>query len=169
MSLLFVEARVVIWRNPSRRHPTSPAEKYTRVAVVLHWAIAALIGCNIILGLGSQYVPDAFVRPMIDLHKSIGITVLGLVLLRVAWRLTHRPPPLPADYRRWEVAAAHAAHLALYVLILDPATKDYVHTLFGQIHTYISYALYSVISIHVLGALKHQFLDRQPELQRMWK
>jgi cytochrome b561 len=207
MSLLFVKARVVIWRNPSRRHPTSPAEKYTRVAVVLHWAIAALIGCNIILGLGSQYVPDAFVRPMIDLHKSIGITVLGLVLLRVAWRLTHRPPPLPADYRRWEVAAAHAAHLALYVLILampitgwihdsawsaaashpmflywfipwfrlgfitalDPATKDYVHTLFGEIHTYISYALYGVISIHVLGALKHQFLDRQPELQRMWK
>jgi cytochrome b561 len=182
-------------------------DKYTGVAVFLHWTVAVLIGCNIVLGLGSNYVPDADVRPVIDLHKSIGITVLGLVLVRVIWRLTHRPPPLPADYRRWEVAAAQAAHLALYALILalpvtgwihdsawsaaashpmflfwvipwfrlgfitglDPATKDYLHTLFGIIHTYLGYALYVVLGLHVLGALKHQFFDRQPELQRMWR
>jgi cytochrome b561 len=187
--------------------PAIRTDKYTGVAVVLHWSIAVLIGCNIILAIGSGYVPDADIRPMIDLHKSIGITVLGLVLARIAWRLTHRPPPLPPDYRRWEVGLAHAVHVMLYVLILampitgwihdsawaaaashpmflfwvipwfrlgfitalDPAAKQHIHSLFGHIHTYISYALYGVISLHVLGALKHQFFDRQPELQRMWR
>ncbi len=183
------------------------AEKYTRTAVLLHWAIALFIVINVTLAIGSGYVPDSYVRPMIDLHKSIGITTLGLVILRVLWRLTHKPPVLPADYARWEVLAAHTAHYTLYALIiampvtgwihdsawsaaashpmklfwvipwfrlgfitgLDPATKDYVHTLFGHLHTYLSYALYGVVGLHVLGALKHQFWDRQPELQRMWK
>ncbi len=185
----------------------NPADKYTRTAVALHWAIAFFIGCNIALGLGANYVPDAYVRPMIDLHKSIGITVLALVLVRIFWRLTHKPPALPADYRRWERLAAATAHAALYVLILampvtgwihdsawsgaashpfklfwvipffrlgfitslDPATKDHVHALFSAIHTYISYALYGVLGLHVLGALKHQFIDKHAELQRMWR
>jgi cytochrome b561 len=184
----------------------SSAEKYTRIAVVLHWAIALLIGFNIILGLGSGYVPDADVRAVIDLHKSFGITLLFLVLFRVVWRLTHRPPPLPAAYRGWEVVASRIAHLALYVLILampvtgwvhdsawsaaashpmflfwvipwfrlgfitglDPVTKEHVHHLFGHLHTLLSYGLYGVIAVHVLGALKHQLVDRQKELQRMW-
>jgi cytochrome b561 len=182
------------------------ADKYTKIAVLLHWLIALLIGCNIILGLGANYVPDIDVRPMIDLHKSIGITVLGLAFIRFFWRFTHRPPPLPADYKPWEHRAANAAHIALYVLIfampltgwihdsawsaaashpmmlywvvpwfrlgvitsLDPATKEYVHTLFGTIHVYLGYALYVVLGLHILGALKHQFVDKQPELQRMW-
>jgi cytochrome b561 len=185
----------------------SRPETYSGVAVLLHWLIAALIGANICLGLGAGYVPDAYVRPMVDLHKSIGITVLGLAFLRLAWRLTHRPPALPADYRRWEARAAQAAHVALYILIfalpvtgwihdsawaaaashpmalywvipwfrlgfitgLDPATKDAVHTLFGTIHTFLGYALYAVLALHILGALKHQFWDKQPELQRMWR
>jgi cytochrome b561 len=183
------------------------AETYTKTAILLHWLIAALIGCNIILAIGSGYVPDAYVRPMIDLHKSFGITVLILFFLRLAWRLTHKPPAFPASYKPWEAKAAHAAHIALYVLIiampvtgwihdsawsaaashpmklywfipwfrlgfitsLDPATKDHVHTLFGAVHTYLSYALYAVLFLHIAGALKHQFLDKQPELQRMWR
>jgi cytochrome b561 len=185
----------------------TPAERYTRTAVVLHWLIALLIFCNIGLWLGAQYVPDAYVRPMVDLHKSFGITVLLLFFIRLVWRLTHRPPPFPADYRPWEGRAAHAAHIALYVLIiaipltgwihdsawkaaanhpmylywvipwfrlgfitsLDPATKESVHHLFGEIHTYLGYVLYGVLFLHIAGALKHQFLDRQPELQRMWR
>lgn len=184
---------------------TSPA-RYTLPAITLHWLIALLILVNIGLGLGANYVPDGWVRPMIDLHKSIGITVLGLFFLRLAWRLTHRPPPLPPEVRGWEAGLAHAAHLALYALIfaipltgwihdsawvaaashpmtlywtipwfrlgfvtsLNPATKEAVHTLFGAIHVYLGYALYAVLAMHILGALKHQFFDRQPELQRMW-
>jgi cytochrome b561 len=182
-------------------------ERYTATAVVLHWAIAVLIGLNIVLAIGSGYVPDGWVRPMIDLHKSCGITVLGLLVVRVAWRLGHRPPPWPAAYRGWEKRAAHLAHLALYVLMfampatgwvhdsawagaaghplklfwvipwfrlgfvtgLDAATRDEVHRVFGEVHTLTSYALYGVLGLHVLAALKHQFIDRQAELQRMWR
>jgi len=190
-----------------QEHAMTPAQKYTRTAVWLHWLIALLIGANIVLAIGSGYVPDADVRPMIDLHKSIGITVLVLFFLRLSWRLTHKPPAFPADYKPWEAKAAHAAHIALYALIiampvtgwihdsawkaaashpmklfwfipwfrlgfitgLNPATKETVHHLFGDIHTYLSYALYTVLALHVAGALKHQFLDKQPELQRMWR
>jgi len=185
----------------------TPVDKYTKIAVLLHWLIALLITFNIILGLGSNYVPDADVRPMIDLHKSFGITILTLAFIRFFWRFTHTPPPFPPNYALWERNLAHAAHVLLYVLIfalpitgwihdsawsaaashpmllfwvipwfrlgfitsLDPATKEMVHTLFGQIHTLLGYALYGVLALHILGALKHQFYDKHPELQRMWR
>jgi cytochrome b561 len=185
----------------------APAEKYTKIAVTLHWLIALLIGFNIILGLGANYVPDAFVRPMVDLHKSFGITIIFLFALRLAWRLSHSPPPLPPHYKAWETKAAQLAHIALYLLIIampvtgwihdsawsgaathpmklfwiipwfrlpfvtaqHPATKETIHATFGAIHTYLSYALYAVLAAHILGALKHQLIDGDPELQRMWK
>jgi cytochrome b561 len=181
-------------------------QKYASTAIVLHWLIALCVLCNVILGIGANYVPDQFVRPMIDLHKSIGITVLGLVLARIAWRLSHRPPPLPADYPRLERLTALSVHTLLYVLILlipitgwihdsafsqaaehplilfwiipwfrlgfiahlDPATKEQIHGLFGAIHTYLGYILYGVVGLHIIGALKHQFIDKEPEIQRMW-
>jgi cytochrome b561 len=187
--------------------PVGKNSRYTPIAVLLHWLIAFLILCNIALGLGSGYVPDADVRPVIDLHKSIGITVLGLAFMRFFWRFTHTPPPLPMAYPKWEQYLAHAAHVALYVLIfalpvtgwihdsawdgaathplqlfwvipwfrlgfitgLDPATKAMVHGVFGTIHVYLGYALYGVLGLHILGALKHQFVDKDPELQRMWR
>jgi cytochrome b561 len=101
--------------------------KYTSVAVVLHWAIALLIITNVVLGLGANYIPDVYVRPVIDLHKSIGITVLGLAFLRLAWRLTHKPPPLPEGYAWWERAAAQAAHVLLYVLIFALPLTGWIH------------------------------------------
>lgn len=92
-------------------------QKYASTAVVLHWLIALCILCNVVLGLGANYVPDEFVRPMINLHKSIGITVLGLVLARIAWRLSHKPPALPEDYPPFERLTAHSVHSSLYLLI----------------------------------------------------
>jgi cytochrome b561 len=183
-----------------------PAEhRYSHVAIVLHWVIAALIVGNVILAWSVDELPDGWVRPVIDTHKSIGITVLGLALMRLLWRAGHRPPPLPAAYPRWERIAAHLGHAALYVLIvalpvsgwmhdsawkdapthpmqwfhlfdwprigpimrLDPDTKEIMHTRFGRIHTWFGYALYALLAIHVGAALKHQLIDKEPELQRM--
>jgi cytochrome b561 len=181
------------------------AARYTRVAMVLHWLIALLMIANIALGLSFARVSDDMVRPLIDLHKSIGITVLGLAILRLLWRATHRPPPLPSTYPRWEQTAAHLAHWALYALIFalpltgwlhdsawgDAAThpvflygmiywpriwfvmgptspmQDRLHDALGTVHIWFGYALYVVLALHVLGALKHQFWDREPEIQRM--
>ena len=98
-------------------------ERYSRVAVILHWIIALGIVANIALAwtwpLGdSNDAIAGYVRPMIDTHKSIGITILGLALLRLLWRFGHRPPPFPASYRPWERGAAHVVHWGLYFIML---------------------------------------------------
>ena len=132
--------------------------------------------------------------------------MLGLAIMRLLWRLTHKPPPLPAGTHKWERLSAHAAHTLLYVLIfalpltgwihdsawkgaaknpltlfgvvpwfrigaiqdLPAAQKEQVHALFSQLHTSCAYVLYALLAAHILGALKHQFYDRRPSLQRIW-
>lgn len=179
--------------------------RYTRTAVVLHWVMALLIVVNVTLALAVDSLPDAWQRPVIDTHKSIGITVLGLVLLRLLWRWGHPPPPLPAAYARWEQRLSHAAHALFYLLMLAlplsgwlhdsawkladrypmrwfglfewprigfmtalPADeKAHWHDLLGNIHTALAYGLYALLALHIAGALKHQWLDRQAQLQRM--
>lgn len=180
-------------------------QRYTRVAMLLHWLVAALMAANVALGLSSEAFGDGWVRPIVDAHKSIGITVLGLAILRLLWRAAHPPPPLPRKFARWERVGAHAAHAALYGLIfalplsgwlhdsawngaaahpmslfgvipwfrigwlanLEPATKEVLHAQLFAVHKALGYALYALVALHVAGALKHQLLDREPELQRM--
>lgn len=180
-------------------------DRYTRPAIILHWLVALLIGCNIALILLVDSFPEDWVRPVIDTHKSIGITVLGLVVLRVLWRLTHRPPAMPGTYGRLERWGAHAAHAVLYLLMvllplsgwlhdsawkdaathpmrlfglvewprigwimsMDPATREMLHGAFGNVHEWAATVLYVMFALHVLGALKHQFVDGERELQRM--
>ena len=102
-------------------------DRYTRVAMLLHWLVALLIGVNVGVGWLAHALPDAAIRPAINLHKSIGLTVGGLVVLRILWRLTHRPPPMPASYPGVERAGAHAAHVGLYVLIFAIPLSGYIH------------------------------------------
>jgi len=77
------------------RMPMIP-DRYTRPAILLHWLIAALMILNIALILTVEQFPDEWVRPVVHTHKSLGITVLGLVIVRILWRATHRPPEMPA-------------------------------------------------------------------------
>ncbi len=183
----------------------SASQRYTGMAMILHWTVAVLILANLILVWFVDKWPQSWTRPVIDTHKSIGITVLGLVLLRLLWRAAHPPPSLPRDYPRWERWAAHGAHALLYVLILaiplsgwlhdsawvgapshplklfwvvpwfrfsalsnlDPVFKEHVHDVFFAIHKWLAYVLYGLFALHVGAALKHQWIDREPELQRM--
>ncbi|BCF91770.1 cytochrome b [Paraburkholderia largidicola] len=181
------------------------ASRYTRTAMILHWLIAVLIIVNVVLGLSADALPDDWVRPVIDTHKSIGITVLGLALLRLLWRASHRPPPLPREFPSWERMAGHVAHFLLYfvmialplsgwmhdsawkaaathpmhlfgvipfprigfIMNLDPAVKEPLHDKFGALHTYLGYALYALLAMHIGGALKHELLDRHSVIKRM--
>ena len=184
--------------------PTIP-ERYTRVAIALHWLIAVLMILNIVLILTAERFPDEWVRPVIDTHKSLGITVLGLVIVRLLWRATHKPPAMPGTFSRLERFAAHAVHGLLYLLMIllplsgwmhdsawkdaathpmqlfglvpwprigwitgvEPTLKESLHDAFGALHTWAGYVLYVAFALHVLGALKHQFMDGEKELQRM--
>jgi len=93
--------------------------RYHLVAIILHWVIALGILALIVLGLAMTHLALAPLAKfqLYQLHKSIGITVLLAVLLRVLWRLTHRPPPLPA-MPPLEKAAARSTHGLLYTLML---------------------------------------------------
>jgi cytochrome b561 len=186
--------------------PVDPS-RYTGVAIVLHWLVAALIAVNLVIIWFVDDWPKDWTRPVIDLHKSLGITVLGLVLLRLLWRAGHRPPPLPESYPPLERKAAALGHLLLYGLILalplsgwlhdsawrdaashpmslfglvpwpriglimsQPAPeKERLHDLFFLAHKSLAYGLYVMFVLHVGAALKHQWIDRKPELQRMWR
>ena len=99
------------------------AQRYAAVAIVLHWAIAvALLG---MIPLG-WWMGEALERPdtqaqaiaAFQLHKSIGLTVLALSLVRLAWRLMNPAPPLPETMKAWEKALAVAVHWAFYIIII---------------------------------------------------
>ena len=94
--------------------------RYTAVAQALHWLLAlGLIG-QLALGLVMVHagLPRMAMFKYYQLHKSIGITILLVALLRLLWRLTHRPPELPAEMPRFEKAGAHGAHVVLYLLMI---------------------------------------------------
>ncbi|GAB4520595.1 MAG: hypothetical protein Kow00133_07170 [Amphiplicatus sp.] len=98
-----------------------PASRYTSVAIVLHWTIALLIIGQLAGGLYMTRIPDseaAFKFQIFQLHKSFGVTILLLSLARLAWRLTHKVPPLPEAMPAWERVAARAAHWGFYVLMI---------------------------------------------------
>jgi len=179
--------------------------RYTNVAIAFHWIVALLIIVNVGLAWSWDYVPDDAVRPLINNHKSIGITLLGLITLRLLWRMTHPAPPLQAGLRSWERGLAHSAHIALYlimfalplsgwimdsaykdaathpnfwfglfewprlgfVMAMDPATKKSVHDIFGATHEIAADILYFLLFLHIAGALKHQFIDKNRGLARM--
>jgi cytochrome b561/polyisoprenoid-binding protein YceI len=100
----------------------APALRYSTVAIVLHWTIAALIVLQVVLsGRMEERTPEAFA--VTQFHKSVGITILLLSLARLAWRLTHRPPPEPAGLAPWERRLAGVVHWGFYaVMILMPVT-----------------------------------------------
>ena len=180
--------------------------RYSRPAIALHWIIAFCILFNVMLAWLWPFLPDAKVRPAIDWHKSIGILVLGLAILRLLWRVGHRPPPLPTGFQRWETRLSGFTHVLLYVIMfglplsgwimdsawkdaashpmifmnqfewpridfimaLDPATKLTIHDGAGAAHGVMAKLLYVLFALHVAGAAKHQWFDKEPLMQRMW-
>jgi cytochrome b561 len=95
--------------------------RYGAIAICLHWTIAALILTQISLGLYmNEVLPDhsAAQDRIQDIHVSVGLTTLLLILVRIGVRLTHSAPPLPQAMPAWERTLAHAAHVLFYVLML---------------------------------------------------
>lgn len=167
--------------------------RYTRVAIGLHWAIALLIIVNLAIGLFA----DSLFKGMIPAHKSIGMLVLALSLARLLWRLTHRPPPLPATVKPWEKGLAHAVHGLFYALMIliplsgwvftSASPKRYPLDFFGlfplpmfpvaqdkatsdlvaERHEQLAWAMIGLLVLHLAAVLKHRFLDRDGTMERM--
>jgi cytochrome b561 len=92
-------------------------EAYGILAQALHWCVALLIFLQLALGLYAASLPVSLARlQWLSHHKSLGLTLLALVLVRLVWRLVDTPPALPDALPRWERRAASAMHWALYLV-----------------------------------------------------
>lgn len=171
-----------------------PVSRYTRTAVVLHWVLAVMILGSLAFGLYMTSLPFSPARlKYYNWHKWAGVVILTLSALRLLWRLTHRPP---ADVAMpvWQRRAAHAVHAALYALFFAVPLVGWSYSsaagfpivLFGVLplpdfvpvdreladalkpwHGWLAYTLAAFVALHVAGALKHQFVDRDRLLERM--
>ncbi|MDE1183353.1 cytochrome b [Paraburkholderia sp.] len=171
-------------------------ETYTRTAIAFHWLIALLIVCGFALGWVMTDIPGFTPTKLkyFSWHKWIGVTVFALAIFRILWRATHAAPPMPRRMPVWQRGAAHFVHLLLYVLMIaipasgylyssaanvpvvylglvplprliapDPALKEILKT----VHITLNYTLLVLVILHVVAALKHQWLDRDGLLSRM--
>ena len=101
--------------------------RYSWVAIILHWLIALAILANILIAWKFNTMkPGLAYFQIIQLHKSIGITVLLLSVLRLVWRLMNPPPPLPAHMPPWEKFAATAVHWGFYVVMIGMPLSGWV-------------------------------------------
>jgi cytochrome b561 len=169
---------------------------YAKSAIAMHWIIALLIFAAFGLGLYMTDIPG-FTPTKLKLfsyHKWIGITVLIFAVLRVLWRLTHPAPGPVPGMPKWQHAAAEAAHLGLYLLILAvPLTgyllsvaagvkvvylglwelpmpfdkSDALKDIFGMAHEWLNWTMAAIVVLHILAALKHHVVDRDGTLRRM--
>lgn len=94
--------------------------RYTRVAIALHWVIALAIFAMLGSGLSLEFIEmeKPFEFQLIQWHKSLGVLVLLAVILRLLWRIFHKPPALPAHIKKFEAVAAKLGHWAIYAFII---------------------------------------------------
>jgi cytochrome b561 len=170
--------------------------RYTWQAIALHWLLAVLIIGMLWLGFSLEDIPrNTPARGFyVNLHKSFGVLVLLLALLRLAWRVRHKAPPLPAGMPSWQVRASAWSHGLLYLFTLLQALSGYlgsafgkygvkffglplpqwaweskpVQTVFNNIHGVVAVVLLVLVALHVVAALKHLLIDRDQVFQRMW-
>ena len=189
---------------------------YTKTAIILHWLIAIFIALMFVLGWYMAELPKEAPKQMaydlfdlgvytwqaaeeisprtfyFNLHKSLGLTVLALIILRILWRITHTPPVALSSYKAIEKKVATATHHSLYLLMLAvPLTgltmainskygvkwfgidliagldNKPVRDFFECTHEFVGIVLLVLIGIHLLGALKHKFIDKDDTMSRM--
>ncbi len=161
----------------------------------LHWAVAVLILGLLSVGFFMASMDFSPLKLQIyGMHKSFGLVVLALGIVRLAWRFIHPPPPSLETHQPWEKALSHLIHFLLYGIIFvmplsgwvmssagdfpvhffglfevpDIASKDEdLFKLTRGLHTLIAYAIFGAVGLHMAGALKHHFIDKDATLQRM--
>lgn len=173
----------------------SAPRKYGTVAKTFHWVMAALVLGMLGVGLVMHDVADLSLKlKMYNLHKATGMLVLGLVVLRILWRLAARYPAPAESLTAFERAVSRAVHFGLYLWMAamplsgwlmsssaerpvsffglytfpDLVGKDEGRAeALGDVHEVLAWSLMALVALHVAGALKHHFIDKDTVLRRM--
>ncbi|MBB3059765.1 cytochrome b/b6 domain-containing protein [Microbulbifer rhizosphaerae] len=170
--------------------------EYGWVAIALHWLMAPAIIGMFALGWWMRQLSyyDPWYRQGPELHKGVGIILLGLLLVRLAWKFMNPSPAAEAGTPRWQETLARLAHSVIYLLLLAIMLSGYlistadgrpidVFGLFevpatirgiesqediaGLVHEVLAWSLMALVALHALAALKHHFIDRDATLRKM--
>src|SRR5690606_3867703 len=163
-------------------HSENSAARYGIVAQLLHWLVAAMVFVQLGLGIYAGNLPVSLARlKWLSWHKALGIILLALVLLRLAWRAFHSPPALPAFLPRHERFLALVVHALLYAMLVLAPLSGWLYAsaaglsvtvrglripnlvernpglaaAFHDTHVIFVVVLASLIVLHVAGALRH--------------
>ena len=169
--------------------------RYSSGAIVLHWLIAIAVIVNWRIAESAEHLPDAERAVVMARHMALGMTILLLTLARLAWRLMHKPPELASTLKPWERTFSKAIHIAFYALLIGlplggwlassyygvgvgvfglftvpampvSANPDIGEGIF-EVHATFGTILLALVGLHILGALKHQFLVKDGNIYRM--
>jgi len=169
--------------------------RWGHVAQFLHWLIVVLLVIQVTLASIADDLPLGMKKlAMLARHKSVGITILGLAVLRLIWRWLNPTPSLPETLKPYERILAHFTHAALYILLfamplsgwmmssargfpvswfgfiqlpdLVPKNKT-LYDILLETHETLAWALYTIVILHVVAALKHHFVLKDNVLKRM--
>ena len=177
----------IAWRNT--------AERYGGIAQLFHWVIVGLIITQFVLANRSDDLPLGIKKiAVLAQHKSVGMTILMLALLRLVWRFTNPVPAEPTTIPSWQRLAARGSHMLLYLLLfimplsgwLMSSARNFPVSWFGlftfpdligpdralyerlhDVHELLAGTLFVLAIVHALAALKHHFFDRDNVLRRM--
>ncbi|WP_374531596.1 cytochrome b [Novosphingobium sp.] len=171
--------------------------RYARGSVVLHWLIALLIMLNFAAAWVAEDLPKAEKAMVMGNHKSIGLVILALTVLRIVWRLVHKAPPLVDTLKAWEVALSKVTHVGFYFLMLAiplagwAMVSGFSHgaptSVFGlfnapalpvsfdketvgvyhELHEVFANLMIALFVIHVAAVIKHVHIDKDGTLRRM--
>lgn len=169
--------------------------RYSKGAMLFHWIIAVAVIVNWRLVETAEHASKADEGWWMGQHKALGITILLLTLGRLGWRLVHKVPPLPTNYASWEKLLARGIHILFYVLLIGlPLGGWLAGSYFGRgvdvfglfslpplpvgenpeagksiigLHKTGGEIMLYMIALHVLGALKHTFIDKDGGIFRM--
>ena len=169
--------------------------RYGRVAITLHWLLAAMIVTSLGVGLSMVGLPFSPLRlKLFNWHKWLGVLILSLSAVRLLWRLLHPPPPLPVSLPRAQALAAKASHVALYAAMLAMPLLGWamlsaggypvrmtssfalppilspdpaLYSLLRQAHGWMGYALFALILLHMAAALHHAWVRRDGVFEAM--
>jgi len=175
---------------------SNPVPRYDATLRILHWAMAAIILLAIVVGVTAVLMPRAWPRPeLLMIHKSLGMTALVLIVLRVVWRLSVGAPPYSAAVDVLSRIGAHAAHVALYALMIAMPVTGYVNSVAGGheapwfglfdwpaliarndalahrasfAHYWLAWAIGAVLALHLAAAAWHAWVKRDDVFARMW-
>jgi cytochrome b561 len=179
----------------SESHAEPAVRRYTPAAKAFHWLTVLVMAGGFALAFVMVELPLGTLKvSLYNWHKTLGLVVLALAVLRLAWRLRHPAPPMPAEMPAWERAAAHASHVALYLfLFAQPLlglvmawASGFPTVLFGsfnlpnplganqglydslsEVHELLAWVLLAVVAVHAGAALRHHFVLKDEVLRRM--